>query len=141
MLGEVDSCLERWIHAWRGGFMLGEVDSCLERWIHAWRGGFMLGEDLCLKRWIHAWTGGFMLGEVDACLESKRWKLNMTMAAMSVLLRPADHSGNIQETFREHSGSIQGTFREHSVRVERTPVSLHPNCKVIRRIQLANMST
>jgi hypothetical protein len=24
---------------------------------------------------------------------------------------------------------IQGTFREHSGRVERTPVSLHPNCK------------
>jgi hypothetical protein len=41
--------------------------------------------------------------------------------------------GNIQGTFREHSGNIQGTFREpfreHSVKVERTPVSLHPNCK------------
>jgi hypothetical protein len=29
----------------------------------------------------------------------------------------------------EYSGSIQGTFREHSGRVERMPVSLHPNCK------------
>jgi hypothetical protein len=25
--------------------------------------------------------------------------------------------------------NIRGTYREHSVRVERTPVSLHPNCK------------
>jgi hypothetical protein len=40
-----------------------------------------------------------------------------------------EHSGNTQGTLREHSGNIQGTFREHSVRVERTPVSLHPNCK------------
>ena len=38
-------------------------------------------------------------------------------------------AGKIQGTFREHSGNSQGTFREHSVRVERTPVSLHPNCK------------
>jgi hypothetical protein len=40
-----------------------------------------------------------------------------------------EHTRNIQGTFREHSGNIQGTFWEHSVRVERTPVSLHPNCK------------
>jgi hypothetical protein len=39
------------------------------------------------------------------------------------------HSGNIQCTFREHSVNIQWKFREHSERVERTPVSLHPNCK------------
>jgi hypothetical protein len=67
-----------------------------------------------------------------------------------------EHSGN-QRTFREHFGNIQeqnsgnqgtikeqqasakspnlnprniqGIFREHSERVERTPVSLHPNCK------------
>jgi hypothetical protein len=40
-----------------------------------------------------------------------------------------EHSENIEGTFREHSGNIQGTLREHSERVERTPVSLHPNCK------------
>jgi hypothetical protein len=40
-----------------------------------------------------------------------------------------EHVGNIQGTFRERSGNIQGTCREHSVRVERTPVSLRPNCK------------
>jgi hypothetical protein len=34
-----------------------------------------------------------------------------------------------QGTFREPSGNIRGTFREHSGRVERTPVSLHPNCQ------------
>ena len=39
------------------------------------------------------------------------------------------HSKNIQGTFGQHSGNIQLTFSEHSVRVERTPVSLHPNCK------------
>jgi peptidoglycan hydrolase CwlO-like protein len=33
--------------------------------------------------------------------------------------------GNIQSTL----GSIQSAFREHSGRVERTPVSLHPNCQ------------
>jgi phosphoketolase len=27
------------------------------------------------------------------------------------------------------TGNIQGTFCEHSGRVERTPVSLHPNCQ------------
>jgi hypothetical protein len=37
--------------------------------------------------------------------------------------------GHIQGTFGQHSANIEGTFREHSVRVERTPVSLHPNCK------------
>jgi hypothetical protein len=50
----------------------------------------------------------------------------------------SEHSGNIQGTFKEagyiqgtfrQSGNVQRTFREHSVRVERTPVSLHPNCK------------
>ena len=38
------------------------------------------------------------------------------------------HSGNIGH----HSGNIghyAGTIGHHSVRVERTPVSLHPNCK------------
>jgi hypothetical protein len=40
-----------------------------------------------------------------------------------------EHSGNVQGTFREHSGNTQGTLREHSMRVERTPVSSHPNFK------------
>jgi hypothetical protein len=38
-------------------------------------------------------------------------------------------AASCQGTFREHSGNIQGTFGEDLVRVERTPVSLHPNCK------------
>jgi hypothetical protein len=38
-------------------------------------------------------------------------------------------AGNIQGTSREHPGNIRGTFGEYSVRVERTPVSLHHNCK------------
>jgi hypothetical protein len=29
----------------------------------------------------------------------------------------------------EYTGNIQGTFRGRSGNVERTPVSLHPNCK------------
>jgi hypothetical protein len=49
-----------------------------------------------------------------------------------------EHSENIQGRSREHSGNILvqvwGTFSsckfgEYSGRVERTPVSLHPNCK------------
>jgi hypothetical protein len=54
MVREVHSCLERWIHALRGGLMLILVGSWLERWIFV-RGGFMLRKmDSCLMRWIHA---------------------------------------------------------------------------------------
>jgi hypothetical protein len=38
------------------------------------------------------------------------------------------HAGHIQGTFSQGTFS-QGTSRAHSVRVERTPVSLLPNCK------------
>jgi hypothetical protein len=31
---------------------------------------------------------------------------------------PGEHSGNIQETFREHPGNIQGTCREHSGNIQ-----------------------
>jgi hypothetical protein len=34
-----------------------------------------------------------------------------------------------QGTFRKRLGDVKGTFREYSEIVERTPVSLHPNCK------------
>jgi hypothetical protein len=40
-----------------------------------------------------------------------------------------EHSGNIQRAFSHCSGNIQSMFKEHSGRVERTPMSLHPNCK------------
>jgi hypothetical protein len=56
-----------------------------------------------------------------------------------------EHSGNIQETFREHSGNIQGTFRESWADAREPPSplqeALKKRTKVIRRIQLANMST
>ena len=52
-----------------------------------------------------------------------------TTCKQEYLGRGLTRPGNIQGTFREHSGNIQGTFRERSVRVERTPVSLHSNCK------------
>ena len=37
------------------------------------------------------------------------------MAGRQVAAQMADHSVNIQGTFKEHSGNIQGTFGEHSV--------------------------
>jgi hypothetical protein len=38
------------------------------------------------------------------------------MAGRQVAAQMADHSVNIQGTFREHSRIMQGTFREHGVR-------------------------
>jgi hypothetical protein len=45
-----------------------------------------------------------------------------------------EHSGNIQGAFSAHSVNKEGTFREHpghiQVELKRTPVGLHPNCKM-----------